>query len=452
MKLGIKFRLTIFALVIVLAELAFGWATHTSWNRFRELSDRLDQVQAQSFQTADQFRARLRQMKTILLRHGAKPDPANLGQFETEWTNLDQWIDAQQPRSEQEREILAEINVTHDAYYAVATNLLATTGGTEAGGQAILSHIKKVDQLSDKQLELGFRLLEARRESLSRSIVESRNSVTSFRSLFISELIVLLGSGVWVAVMVYRGLISPLKLKLVESHALIERQEKLASLGMLAAGVAHEIRNPLTAIKARLFTLQKLLKTDSVEQADADVIGREIGRLERIVKDFLLFARPSEPELVTVDANEPLREVQVLLTPQLAKSNIRLALEESPTARIRIDPEQIKQVLINLVQNGADAIGQNGTVTLRARLDSKRLAERTIPVVILEVADTGKGIPPDVQNRLFDPFFSTKDAGTGLGLSIAARIIQKHGGALQYQTRVNCGTTFGIVLPRAAVT
>jgi signal transduction histidine kinase len=101
------------------------------------------------------------------------------------------------------------------------------------------------------------------------------------------------------------------------------------------------------------------------------------------------------------------------------------------------------------VQNSADAIGRDGSVTLRARLDRKRLAERDTDVVILEVADTGKGIAPEVEKRLFDPFFTTKDTGTGLGLSIAARIIEKHGGALQYQTQVNRGTTFGIVLRRA---
>jgi signal transduction histidine kinase len=86
---------------------------------------------------------------------------------------------------------------------------------------------------------------------------------------------------------------------------------------------------------------------------------------------------------------------------------------------------------------------------LGVRLDTKRLAERTTEVVILEVADTGKGISPDVEKRLFDPFFSTKESGTGLGLPIAARIVEKHGGALQYQTQVNRGATFGIVLPRA---
>jgi len=105
-------------------------------------------------------------------------------------------------------------------------------------------------------------------------------------------------------------------------------------------------------------------------------------------------------------------------------------------------------VLINLVQNAADAIGRNGKITLRARPDQKKVGNGEVPVVALEVTDTGKGIPPDVEKRLFDPFFTTKEGGNGLGLSIAAQIVQKHGGELQYQTLLNHGTTFGIILPR----
>jgi signal transduction histidine kinase len=246
---------------------------------------------------------------------------------------------------------------------------------------------------------------------------------------------------------IYRDLIAPLRVKLVESQALVERQEKLASLGMLAAGVAHEIRNPLTAIKAWLYIQQKQLQAGTAEYDDAQIIAGEMNRLERIVKDVLLFGRPSEPHFTTIKAEEPLREVQALLGPELQKSDISLAFENSVKARIRADPEQLKQVLINLVQNAAESIGRHGTVTLRARETVKRLSDHECNVVILEVADNGKGISPEVEKRLFDPFFTTKETGTGLGLSIAARIVQMHGGALQYQTQVSRGTTFGIVLP-----
>ena len=142
--------------------------------------------------------------------------------------------------------------------------------------------------------------------------------------------------------------------------------------------------------------------------------------------------------------------MHALLAPQLAKNNIQLVLEEPPPLRITADQAQIEQVLINLVQNAADAIGREGTVKLRARADRKRIGNKETNVVVLEVADNGKGIAPEVQQRLFDPFFTTKEAGTGLGLCIAAGIVQKHGGAIQYQTQVDYGTTFGIILPGTA--
>jgi signal transduction histidine kinase len=218
---------------------------------------------------------------------------------------------------------------------------------------------------------------------------------------------------------------------------------------MLAAGVAHEIRNPLTAIKTALFIQQKKAQPGSPEQGDSELIAREILRLEQIVNDFLEFARPAPPRLAVVPAEAPLQEVESLLSPQLAETGLRLVREESGPFRINVDLAQIKQVLINLVQNAADSSSAGGVITLRARPGRQRLSGGETDVVILEVTDTGKGISPEVEKRLFDPFFTTKDKGTGLGLPIAARIVELHGGTLQYQTQVNRGSTFGVVLPQA---
>jgi signal transduction histidine kinase len=256
--------------------------------------------------------------------------------------------------------------------------------------------------------------------------------------------------GAMLAIFVYRQLIAPLRVKLVESQALVERHEKLASLGMLAAGVAHEIRTPLTAVKAALFIQQKRFQAGTPEHADAQLIERELVRLEHVVSDFLQFARPAEPSFAPVSVGLPLHEVQNLLAPQLTRNGIQLVLENYPPARINADAAQIQQVLINLVQNAADSMNGGGAITMRAREARKRLANGETDVVILEVADTGKGIGPEVEKRLFDPFFTTKPTGTGLGLSIAARIVEKHGGTLQYQTQINHGTTFGVVLPKLA--
>ena len=113
----------------------------------------------------------------------------------------------------------------------------------------------------------------------------------------------------------------------------------------------------------------------------------------------------------------------------------------------RSNLDQLKQVLLNLVRNSAESIGERGRIVLRAGTERVSLGGRSTVVTILEVEDNGKGIPPEVQKRLFDPFYTTKAAGTGLGLSIAARIIEQHGGAFRYKTEIGRGSTFGIVLP-----
>lgn len=234
----------------------------------------------------------------------------------------------------------------------------------------------------------------------------------------------------------------------LQAERLLERQEKLAVLGTLTAGIAHEIRNPLTSLKARLYTLERHLQAVPAARKDTDIISAEISRLERIVQDALSFARPADPKFEMIAADKILQEVHGLMAPSLEPRAVRLVVEPGEELRIRADSGHVKQVLINLVRNAADAIDGPGTVTLRTRAMRATLGGRETEAVVLEVSDTGKGIPPEIEKRLFDPFFSTKETGTGLGLPIAARIVEKHGGTLQYQTQPGQGTTFGVVLPR----
>lgn len=192
---------------------------------------------------------------------------------------------------------------------------------------------------------------------------------------------------------------------------------------------------------------QKMLKPGSSEYKDATLIGDEINRLERIVKEVLQFASPADPKLETIPADLPLQEARELLRPQLERNGIEVQVEAEKPVSIRIDAQQMKQVLINLIQNAAESIDKNGRIVLRVLNRQQNLNGQTQDVVCLEVADTGKGMTAEVQKRLFDPFFSTKQTGTGLGLAIAARIVEKHHGALEFQTRPGVGTTFRIILP-----
>jgi signal transduction histidine kinase len=450
MTAPIKLRLTAFAMAIAVVALMIGGAARTTWHEARLLKEKFSTVQVESFQIADHFQAVILDLNGTLRRYETLRNPADWESFIRASEELDGWIDEQAARLKNPSEIqlLSRINDAYDVYRASAREM---TNESQQASPAVSPHklLDEVESESKQLLGLANKLADAHREVVGNLIAGTQRSLTLFQQLIFGLLILLLALGGWLAAVVYNEMIAPLRVKLVESHAIIERQEKLASLGVLAAGVAHEIRNPLTAIKARLFTLQKMLNPDSSEAEDAAVIGTEISRLERIVRDVLQFARPGDPKLATLAAEVPLREVQTLMATQLEENGIQLKLESVVDARIQADPRQLKQVLINLVQNAAESIEANGTIRLGARAGWQRLGGQTLSVVVLEVQDTGKGISPEVQKRLFDPFFSTKAAGTGLGLAISARIVEKHGGALEFRTQVNHGTTFGIILPQS---
>lgn len=445
----LKFRLIIFVAAIATAVTLLVWNALAVWQRIDTLRERLTSIYLESFHIADRFQQSIQELDNTLVRYAINRNEADWTRFLTTSHELDHWIDQQRPHLNSSNEV-AKLNVidsAYDDYRAAAAGIAEHV--RVPGRETSLHDFAPVTMQSERLVNLGFQLADEHRRSLDEFLRSSSDSLVQIRRLLLASLfsLLLLVSGL--AVMIYRGMIAPLQVKLIESQALLERNEKLASLGMLAAGVAHEIRNPLTAIKARLFTLQKRLASGSANQVDSEVISQEINRLERIVKDVLQFARPSEPELAITPADEPLRKIHSLLSGQLEQQQIQLRVNGATNAAIRVDGAQMQQVLINLVQNAAEAIGNNGTVTLSARTDVKRLGGAKQEVVILEVADNGNGIAPEVEKRLFDPFFSTKEAGTGLGLAIASRIVEKHGGALQYRTEVNHGTTFGVVLPRA---
>ena len=450
MSSGIKLRLIALGSALALMGALIVVVVLGSQKQAAELRARLSQVDVESFGIAEQFKDRLRGVTDKMRAYRTTHDPVSWEEFLGAGHELDVWIDQQAPKlaTKHEKDVLKQIDSAYDDYLSVARNLheqIQASGETNVIRAETTGIVEHVRRLSD----LGQALARAHYDSRNQLLTHANRTLTRLRLSVLVLVGLLFLFGIALAAVVYRQMIAPLRARLGESIALAERNEKLASLGMLAAGVAHEIRNPLTAIKAALFIQQKKLQSGSPERSDAQAIQREIARLEKIVNDFLQFARPAEPELATVPADLPLQEVEGLLGKSLAKTGIQLVCEPSPRLKIQVDSAQIKQVLINLVQNAADSMQGQGVILLRARHARRSISNGETDVVILDVADTGKGIAPEIQKRLFDPFFTTKARGTGLGLPIAARIVEKHGGALQYETRANQGTVFSVILPEA---
>lgn len=446
--MNVKLRLYAFAAAVSLLALLVVWAKRSSWQELQVLRKNLATVRAESFNLAEQVEAQLRELNETVLRFDLRPKEVERASFDKQSDELRRELDAHRRTmvTAQGLELLGQIETNFEHYVTNATRLMAERAqpGVTASAQPTLD---RVTALATPVLEVVNRLTLVEGAALNELVKGSHEIVEGLQRLLVVTMVLLVLLGFTAARLTYQARIAPLRSQVIQSRALLERQEKLASLGTLAAGVAHEVRNPLTAINVRVHGLKRTLKEGSSEREDVLVIDEEIRRLDRIVRDFLDFARPSAPRLVMVHVESLFNRVQSLLGAQWKKSAIQFRIEPPPKLCIQVDTHQLEQVLINLVQNAADSIEGPGSIVLRARAAQARLPGGITPSVILEVVDTGGGIPPEIRKRIFDPFFTTKEHGTGLGLAIAASIVEKHGGVLQCQTELGRGTTFSIVLP-----
>ncbi|MGA1845151.1 MAG: sensor histidine kinase [bacterium] len=235
-----------------------------------------------------------------------------------------------------------------------------------------------------------------------------------------------------------------------ETHMKLVRSVKLASLGQLSAGIAHEINNPLTAVLSYSSLLLDKAKNPK-ERQWLNIIVDETKRCRNIVAGLLEFARQSTPEMVTTQVNDVIERAVSLVETKESFHNIKIIKDLDPTLpKAKVDRGQIYQVLTNLIINAGDAMEGKGTLTVASRMHviESRVAEDH-HFVEVSVSDTGCGIPEQNMERLFDPFFTTKGptVGTGLGLSICFGIIKRHGGNITVRSKVNEGSTFIIHLP-----
>jgi signal transduction histidine kinase len=235
--------------------------------------------------------------------------------------------------------------------------------------------------------------------------------------------------------------------ELVKMQQELIASEKLASTGILAAGVAHEIGNPLSAIRGYVELLKRGYAQDREKAVEfLGNIQHEVDRIDAIIRTLLEYSRPKTPDTREINPNTVASDVASIVRTQGVLKGVRLELELSDeTPDIRIDPNQLAQVLMNLILNARDAIGREGTITITTR----RLPEGGAEI---QVRDTGCGIPKEHIHKIFDPFFTTKEPGkgTGLGLAVSLRIVKESSGTITVESEEGKGTVFKMVFPEAS--
>jgi signal transduction histidine kinase len=233
--------------------------------------------------------------------------------------------------------------------------------------------------------------------------------------------------------------------ELVRSRESLLHAEKLALVGKLAAGMAHSIRNPFTSVKMRLFSLDRSLELNAAQKEDLEVISSEIRHIDSILQNFLEFSRPPKLKMLPVHPSDVVDSALRLLEQRLKAYDVIAAIDRPvPLPVVQADAEQLKEVIVNLMVNACEAMASGGRITIEERTF---FLEPQGMVAVVRVRDNGPGIPPHLLEKIFQPFFSTKEHGTGLGLSIAQRIVREHGGELEAESVEGRGSVFTISLP-----
>ena len=236
--------------------------------------------------------------------------------------------------------------------------------------------------------------------------------------------------------------------KLSEMQGELVRSEKLISMGRLSAGVAHEIRNPLNAMKGAIVYLIRKRPDDGLIQEYSQLLLEEVERLNQFVTEFLYFARQSVPNPVPINVNELLDNTLFLFDEKLKEKTVTVVKRlDGSLPLIQIDPYQIEQVIINLLMNALDAMSKNGKLEISTALQTGHEKAMSTATAVIAIMDNGVGISEEEMNSIFDPFFSTKETGTGLGLPISLGIVENHGGSLLIKSRKDEGTMAVIELP-----
>ena len=481
-RLSLTSRIIMILAALVLTTLGGGlvtlWHTYQMGHLFSSVID----PAVMGLQAAEELETALVRQKGLTTYYFLDGDPDWLKQLEQLKESFHVWLNKARgsAQTDDERNILNQIESEYIHYVYARDQVieLYRAGKRKAGAKRhweVRKQFFAIQGLCDQYKEI-------QKEQIRQARVESRAQTRFIKGLTLVALPSVLVLGLVLAYILLNQILKPIRILSMESggmemdsplpmemtalrqrvHSLIEnvdqtqseleqsrahllQAEKLAMVGKLAAGVAHTIRNPLTSVNMRLFSLERSLKLSQTQREDFEVIAEEVRHIDTIVQNFLEFARPPKLKMQSISPSEVVDMALQLLRHRLESYGVQVELDrQHPLPEVKADPEQLKEVLINLLVNACEAMGEGGSILIR---EEEGVAEPLGRVVVIRVKDNGPGIPKSVRDKVFQPFFSTKEEGTGLGLSIAYRIVEEHGGWLSLKSREGEGTTFTITLP-----
>jgi signal transduction histidine kinase len=492
MRLSLAAKITLALVgVLVLAVLSSVVAI-VSAHRFENFQETLVDENLSSVRAAEELEIALLEQRgyvsSYILDGGNK---SWLEQLNQKYDDFDHWLrEARRTsRLNEERGILDELENVQHAYSDKRAEVVELyDGGQESRAIEVL--LLEVTALYEQAYDLCEKYIAANQSLVEATSAHVRRQVEQVTFIVTSTLVVTLILALAILWLFFQGVLSPLRRiaadarlasgdnpaepggtqrdemrelghyvqrlmtnvaetrsDLEQSRTLLAHAEKLAAVGKLAASVAHEIRNPLTAMKMWLYSLRRTIAPGDEALQKLDVVSDEIVRLERVVHHFLEFSRPPPLRITRQNITAILEKTLGLLKYRLQEQRVEVIRSEEPNLpELRGDAEQLEQVFVNLINNAVEAMPSGGEI--RISTSTERRGGNTMLAV--GIADTGCGMPEDVQERVFEPFFTSKPEGTGLGLCIAASVMARHGGSLVLDSSSSYGTAWTVWIPAVA--
>jgi len=435
MKITFSHRIIGAFLTIAVLLIFVGYFAFVTTNNLQKVSRAIMKENVSSLKAAEELEIALLNQKGLVSSYFMDSNPSWLKILEDKKKDFDAWFKKAQDSAltDNEKRILQDVISlyrTYDKQRNKAIRLYQSGNSSEAKNILLNDMRKNIDYVYQKCEDL----ILANESLIAQAEASSQGNVFRMTTLIWATIIITLLLGSFMGFFIARKI-----------NAQLVRSAKMASLGQLSANIAHEIRNPLTSIKMRLYSLEEELKNSSSTKDDMNVITEEINRMEKTVKNFLDFARPPEPNLEKCDIIQILEGTVSLVSLKAKSQNIQIKKKFNvASCELKADKEQMRQVFLNIMLNSIEAMPEGGVLEI---LTERNQDTGSSGILEIQIRDTGPGISSDVKNKLFEPFFTTKAEGTGLGLFIASRITQMHKGKLEIKNQLEKGAVLTLKLP-----